>query len=151
MRRQLRVKRFFLLPEAYDSPRGEPVTSLLVQRSNQERTPGFGGGERPAKAGLKLHYPPLLAKSGGCGTHLPLTLMCTVLWTVPESRITPTFRFDSPHRNPDLCCAARRLSRGPKVKSPSLATNRICVPRHKNRIRRSFRRLRRARLPGLVN
>ena len=38
--------------------------------------------------------PALLAKAGGCGTHLPLTLEITVLWTVPESHGEPTLWFD---------------------------------------------------------
>ncbi len=40
--------------------------------SNQrEGRPRFDGEEMPAEAGLRLHSPVLLAKTGGCGTHLP--------------------------------------------------------------------------------
>jgi len=64
------------------------VGSAWVARGLAAR-PGGENSNSPVfcKQGLSLLSlnPALLAKAGGCGTHRPLTLLCTVLWTVPES------------------------------------------------------------------
>src|SRR4029434_6033646 len=73
----------------------------------KERTPRCAGEERPAKAGFRLHYPALLATTGGCGTHLPLPCFSPVLWTVAETHGTPTSWFDSPRKK----CAPDSVSR----------------------------------------
>jgi hypothetical protein len=48
------------------------VSRVEIGSIPKKRAPRLGGEKMPADASLRFHCPPLLAKSGGCGTHLPL-------------------------------------------------------------------------------
>ena len=82
-------------------------------RSQREGRPGFDGEETPAKAGLRLHSPALLATTGGCGTHRPRSFSARCCGRSPSHSNTGILvRQSSQGARPGLGLAQRGAGRG---------------------------------------